>query len=357
MKSPELSSFPYMPHICMTSPKQWLFDPMNSGGSRTTPSQSSPRAQLCPRAETGGLSRENAAILEKLLFCWHVFLFENMWYVLGSWQHFLECWLICVGLCGQVMRQCDWVLRSLSTTCVCYPSTDSGRVWKRDGVRSGFNGEGNLQNCCWGSSLPFWACDALWSLRVCEQWMQWTGTTVLYDFMVLSSLLRHCLVMFFATDFDCSTCVGRKGSGKWKKSDQSKKKTQVCADSWIVHGGPNKNNVPHATSMPPLAQIVPWTMRHVSGVAVKLEEEVKCEEPAPKKRAVMTKCLGNMLKLAVLILPDYVQRYKTGRVVDTSTYMLPHRFVSSMAVFGGASTINFQQAFNSLIHTPNTWPR
>ena len=179
---------------------------------------------------------------------------------------------------------------------------------------------------------------------------------ILYDFIILSSLLRHCLVMFFATDVHCSTCVGRKGSGKWKKSDQSKKKTQVCADSWIVHGGPNKNHVPYATSMPPLAQFVPWTTRRVSGVAVKLEEEVKCEEPAPKKRAVMTKCLG-MLKLAVLILPDYVQRYKTGRVVDTSTYRLPHRFVSSMAVFGGASAINFQQAFNSLIHTPNTWPR
>ena len=112
------------------------------------------------------------------MFCWHVFLLENMWYVLGSWQHFLECWLICVGLCGQVMRQCDWVLRSLATTCVCYPSTDSGRVWKRDGVRSGFNGEGNLQNLCWGSSLPFWACDALWSLRVTMNTMNWD-----YDFI------------------------------------------------------------------------------------------------------------------------------------------------------------------------------
>ena len=55
----------------------------------------------------------------------------------------------------------------------------------------------------------------------------------------------------------------------------------------------------YATSMPPLAQLVLWTTKHVSGVAVKLEEEVKCEEPAPKKRAVMTKCLG-MLNLAVL---------------------------------------------------------
>lgn len=37
--------------------------------------------------------------------------------------------------------------------------------------------------------------------------------------------------------------------------------------------------------------VVPKLWR-LAGVAVKLEEEVKCEEPAPKKRAVMAKHLA-----------------------------------------------------------------